>query len=127
MKNDEFMLRVRIDSRKAILDRACESTGMTMSAVIKALLDALDNSQIEIRGEGVVATDKTDAVNETGYECESEHESEYERLGFAGVLRMLKKKDYPDDAIRRINEQQMIQISDMPKWSARRAGNDWGC
>ena len=112
----EYMLRVRLDSRKATLDRVCGETGLTMSEVIKVLLDAIENNRIEIRGGEVVATEEMMGLLRP---------DDYEGLGFAGVLRMMRKKEYPDSVIRKMNEQHMIQIGDMAKYDVRRSGDDW--
>ena len=50
---------------------------------------------------------------------------EYEDLGFARVLRLLREKKYPDRAIQRLVEGMAEQVMDAGDYNPRRAKEDW--
>ena len=114
----DYVLKVRLsDERKVWLDNLCMRCGLTMSEVVKALFDAIENNRIEISDKEVVATsemlDIMRPVDEgVGFE--------FDDLKFTSVLRLLRKNGYPDSVIRQMNEQQMMQISDGGRYNPRR-------
>lgn len=112
----EYMMKVRLgDARKEWLDGFCAKTGMTMSEVVKTLFDAIDNNRIEIRDGEVVATGEMLDILRP-----ADSGIEYEELGFAGVLRLMRKNDYPDSVIRKMNEQHMVQVSDAGRYNPKK-------
>lgn len=112
----DYVLKVRLDGgRKERLDSLCSRTGMTMSEVVKTLLDAIDNCRIDICGREVIATEELlDIMRPMGGAIE------YEELKFGGVLRAMRKNGYPDEIIRQKNEQDIITIGDIGRYNPRR-------
>lgn len=51
---------------------------------------------------------------------------ELEKYGVDKVIDKLKAKEYPDDVIKQMFEQFGEQVYNMPEFSPRRSGADWG-
>ena len=64
-------------------------------------------------------------VVNTGDSEDSISDSEFERLGFGGVLRMLREKNYPDNMINRLMVQMRDQISENGNFNSRRVKDEW--
>lgn len=113
------------DEIKRELEQIETDYGVTKGDVVRLIVEGISRGHYTIISDSIEPTGEYLRVIRPAEEC-CDGDSEYERLGFSGVLRQMRKKGYPDDAIRRMNEQSMIQISDMPKYRNRRASTDWG-
>ena len=127
-----YMLRVRLDDgQKDVLDNIASANNLTMSEVVKLLIAAVDSGSISVTDRKVVATviQYKEEVVATPPDESFLDDSEYDfkRLGFYRVLEKLKAKGYPDEAIRRMNEQNADMVSDMPKYNPRKVRGWDGC
>lgn len=117
--NRTKVISVRISNEAAAaIELEADRTGKSIKELIEGFGLDISEGRIRCDNDSVIPTEE--------YLGDIGNDSEYEELGFAGVLRMLRKREYPDNVIKRMNEQQMIQIGDMPKYRAGRSV-DWGC
>ena len=102
------------------LEIAAQASGRTVSDIIRICVEDFVYGHYEVDGEHIVPTSEyLDVLRPSGG-------YEYDELGFSGVLRMMRKNDFPDNVIRKMNEQMMIQISDMGRYNPKRF-RDEGC
>ena len=109
------VITVRVSNEAAAALRLeAERAGKDIKELINMLGMDISEGRIRCNTDSFAPTD--DFMNDIG----TDDVYEYEELGFAGVLRLMRKNDYPDNVIRKMNEQNMIQISDAGRYNPRK-------
>lgn len=112
------------DEERQDIEKIAQEQGMTVSDAVRICLEGISQGHFEIRDKAFTVTE--DYLNALRPVSASD-DSEYIELGFGSVLRLLRKKKYPDKAIRRLTEQMKETIMDNGDYNPRRVRDDIGC
>lgn len=121
------------DEFKDEVAKEAQKSGKTTSDFLQLCVEEVVNGHYHIDGDRLVPTEEyldvllqngRNVVN-TGDSEDSISDSEFERLGFGGVLRMLREKNYPDNMINRLMVQMRDQISENGNFNSRRVKDEW--
>lgn len=115
------------DETKKELDKISAEAGITRNVVIQIAVEAISCGNMEIKdGKLVPTSEYLEVLRPKGLAIDfDEDTSDLERLGFDGILRLLRKKKYPDNAIRRLVDQLKEQIMENGDYNPRRSREDW--
>lgn len=104
------------------ISKEAESSGKSVSDFLRICLEEIINGRYIIVGERLMPTESY--LNELHPVCKNRNEDDMEHLGYMKILRNLRRLGYPDEAIKRMNEQWNEQVYDMPKYNPRKV-RDW--
>lgn len=113
------------DALKDELDSYSARNGITRNAVVQAAIEGISRGDYEIRDGRFEPTEEyLDAVRPID-NAPTTNDSEYYEFGFDTFVRLLRKKDCPDDYIKRLVSNMIETAYDMPKYNPRRARDEW--
>ena len=113
----------------------CDKSGITQRELIENLVKDYNEGKFEIEG-GHIGFDSFGADMPTGVDEYDPLEDvpfnepdgqEYFEFGFDTLVNLLRKKDYPDEYIKKMAENMITTAYDMPKFNPRKKKDDWGC
>lgn len=108
------------DALKDELEAIARDAGVTVSAVVQAAIEGISRGDLAYYdGKIIPTTSYMDAVRPF-----TDGGEEYEHLKYNRVLAALRDRGYPDYAIRQMNENNIDQIRDMPKFNPRKS-REW--
>lgn len=104
----------------------CVKAGATPREIIENLVDDYFACKFEMNGGHIesglltgISEDFDDSVN---------NESEYKEFGFDTLVNLLRKKEYPDEYIKKMADSMIATAYDMPKFNPRKMRSDeCGC
>lgn len=112
----------------------CEKADVTQREAVENLVTDYFEGKIAIDGghiaPEIVYMDVTEEYDELDDEMPFNDEpgySEYTEFGFDTFVRLLRKRDYPDEYIKKMVENMISTAYDMPKYNPRRSRSDDGC
>ena len=134
------------DEFKGEIEEIAGRDGRTVSDLIRFLLEELVNHHYEIIEGRLTPTDEyvnAQCIREMEEECPicdtfppiededipfSEPDGqEYFEFGFDTLVNLLRKKEYPDEYIKKMAEGMIATACDMPRFNPRKSKGDWGC
>jgi len=110
------------------LNRLAERENISITALIRLLVNSLINGDIEIE-KGEIKTCPT--PDEMGI-CEVSEENfmenlRYKELKLDRLASVFEEYGYPDSIVRQQIEQMIMMIKDNGRYNSRRSNNDCGC
>lgn len=131
-RNDVLTIRLE-DGFKSRFNDLCDTVGVKAGELIESLVKDYYDCKVAIEDGHIVAkSEENRAYTETeeAYTLMDKgvEEFDYEYYGFDTLVRLFKRKEYPDDYIRRVvNDNIVASVYDMPKYNPRKRREEWEC
>ena len=110
------------------LVRLAERENISITALIRLLVDALINGDIELEKGEVKSCPTTDEMGVSAISNEDFEENlRYKELRFDKLVSAFEENNYPDWFIRQQIEIMISQVRDGGKFNPRRSGSEYGC
>lgn len=122
------------DDFKSEVDKIAAANGKTTSDFVRICIEDAVHGHYKLNGDHLVPTEEylnalTAVVNQDEEVVDHGEmgDSEYYEFGFDTLVNLLRKKDYPDEYIKKMAENMISTAYDMPRFNPRRKRDDWGC
>ena len=107
------------DGYKQRFNDMCGKIGVTPREVIENLVDDFFNGRVDFSG-GHIENGLLTRVEDDSDEID------YEYFGFDKFVKILQKKDYPDEYIKKQVDSMVSAAYDAPTFNPKKCRGDWG-
>lgn len=120
------MIGMRVgEGYKQRFNDMCAKVGATPREVMENLVDDYFACRFSMNG-GHIENGLLTRVEDDFEETVNNDGQEYFEFGFDTLVNLLRKKDYPDEYIKKMAENMITTAYDMPKFNPRKKSENWG-